>query len=780
METKKIIVKGVVQGVGFRPFIYRIGRENNLKGYVKNMGNYVEIVVSGEEEDIRNFLRDIRDKKPPLAQIEKMEVLDYSLPLPYRDFVIEGSGGRVEEDGGTVPPDVSICEECLREMWDRRNRRYRYPFIACTNCGPRFTIVKRLPYDRENTSMADFPLCEECLREYRDPRDRRFHAQATCCPRCGPQVYLVDSEGKVLGEGDKAILEGVKLLNEGSILAVKGIGGTHLACRCDMDHVVLELRERLGRPTQPFAVMSKEENLELFAEVGEEEWALLKSPRRPIVVLKKGRDYNSYFSEYISNLDTIGVMLPYSGLHYLLLEGSEALAYVMTSGNLPGHPMVIENDEILHKLRGIADYFLIHNREIVNRCDDSVVKRVNKRVVFLRRSRGYVPEPVVVVNHRDIRENRENIIAVGPEINSTACLIKGNRFYLSQHIGNTSKYETFKYLSEGIERLLRITNTRDIQGVVCDLHPGYNSTRLARELAERFDAELYSIQHHKAHAYALLGDEDIFQDSIIVAIDGLGYGEDGKIWGGEILRYRDKRMERVGHLEEQYMPGGDICTEYPLRMLMAILYKRLEREELLEFIRGYNVFDDRTLELILFQLDRGINLQETTSCGRVLDALSAMLSICHRKTYDGEPAIRLEGFVRSRGYSEREYRRCLEMAREDIRIKGNRLITSDLVYRAYNMLLEGYEREFIGLYIHLAIGEGLSTMALKFGEREGVEYIGLTGGVSYNTIISQLIRRRVEEEGFKFLYHSRVPNGDGGISFGQGIGYILNKRLEHG
>lgn len=778
MKIKKIIIKGIVQGVGFRPFIYRIGKENNLRGYVKNMGNYVEIVVAGEDKDIKNFLKDIKNKKPPLAHIEKIVVLDYKAPLHYRDFVIEGSDSKTDEDGGTVPPDVSICEECLKEMWDRNNRRYMYPFTACTNCGPRFTIVRKLPYDRENTSMAQFPLCEECLREYRDPLDRRFHAQATCCPKCGPKVYLVDSESDVLDEGNSAILKSVKLLNEGYILAVKGIGGTHLACRCDIDDVILKLRERLNRPTQPFAVMTKEENVKLFTEIDEEELSLLKSPRRPIVVLKKGRDYSRYFSEYISNLDTVGVMLPYSGLHYLLLEGSEALAYVMTSANLPGYPMVIDNRDIFYKLRGIADYFLIHNREIVNRCDDSVVKKVNNRVVFLRRSRGYVPEPVVVVNHRDIRENKENIIAVGPEMNSTACLVKGNRFYLSQHIGNTSKYETFIYLSKGIENLLRITNTKDIHGVVCDLHPTYNSTKLAEELAERFNAELYRIQHHKAHAYSLLGDEDNFQESIIIAVDGLGYGEDGKVWGGEILRYRDNSMKRIGHLEEQYMPGGDLCTEYPLRMLMSILYKKLEEGELLEFIRSYNIFDDRILELILFQLDRKINVMETTSCGRVLDAVSALLSICHRKTYDGEPAVRLEGFVRSKGYGDDEYRRCLEMAREDIKIKNKKLITSDLVYRAYNMLLEGYEREFIGLYIHLAIGEGLSSMAVKFGEREGVEYIGITGGVSYNSIICKVVKDRVEEEGFKFLYHSKVPNGDGGVSFGQGIGYILNKDLK--
>ncbi|HIP17033.1 MAG TPA: carbamoyltransferase HypF [Methanothermococcus okinawensis] len=783
MEIKKIIVKGIVQGVGFRPFVYRLAKENNLKGYVKNMGNYVEIIVAGNKSNINNFLKEMKHKKPALSQINEIIVsdnLDKDFNFDYDDFNIKDSDNKeLDKDSGdigTIPPDVAICEDCLKEMLDKSNRRYKYPFIACTNCGPRFTIVKKLPYDRDNTSMDKFPLCEDCLREYRDPMDRRFHAQATCCPRCGPRVYLVDREGNTLCNSNGAINEAIKILSEGNILAIKGIGGSHLACHCDNDDAIIKLRKRLNRPTQPFAIMTKEENLRLFADPQWDELILLKSPKRPIVVVEKNENYKDYISEYVSNLNTVGVMLPYSGMHYLLLEGNN-IAYVMTSANLPGYPMVINNRDILFKLKNIADYFLLHDRKIVNRCDDSVLKKINNNMVFIRRSRGYAPEPIIVNNHPLIKNNDKNILCVGPEINSTVCLIKGNKFYLSQYIGNTSKYETFNFLKEGIENLIRITNSNRIDAIVCDLHPSYNSTNLAKDLAERFGADLYPIQHHKAHGFSLLGDNDIFQNSIIITIDGVGYGEDGNIWGGEILRYSNNKMDRIGHLEEQYMPGGDLSTKYPLRILLSILYKKLSREELIEFINGYNFFDEKTLNLILFQLDKKINVSRTTSCGRVLDSISSMLNICNTKTYDGEPAIRLESISENfkKYHDYREYNKCLEMAQDNVKIKNNILNTTDLVYSAYNMLLEGYSREFIALYVHLGIAEGLSSLALRFGRKEDFEYIGLTGGVSYNKIISERIRENIEKEGFKFLYPNKAPNGDGGISFGQGIGYILNK-----
>ncbi|WP_421077819.1 carbamoyltransferase HypF [Methanothermococcus sp. Ax23] len=783
---KKIIVKGIVQGVGFRPFVYRIAKNNNLKGYVKNMGNYVEIVVMGNKDDINSFLDDLMTKKPPLAQINEINVFDElnesNYKSNYEDFIIEKSQeNKGNKEEGTIPPDVAICEDCLKEIMDKNDRRYRYPFTACTNCGARFTIVKELPYDRENTSMDEFPLCEDCLNEYKNPMDRRFHAQATCCPKCGPEVFLTDKNGNILYKKDDAVQNAVKLLKDGYILAIKGVGGTHLACCCDDDNVVLNLRNRLNRPTQPFAVMTKPENLNLFANFDDDELNLLKSPKRPIVVLEKNEDYDKYFSKYVSNLNSIGVMFQYSALHHLLLE-TDKIAYIMTSANLPGLPMAIKNDDILNNLKDIADYFLLHNREIVNRCDDSVLKKINNRMIFLRRSRGYAPEPIIVNNNPAIKNNDKNILCVGPELNSTACLVKGNKFYLTQYIGKTSKYETFNYLNDAIKNLMKITNTNKIDAVVCDLHPNYNSTKLAYELAERFGAELYKIQHHKAHAYSLMGDNDVFEDGIFIAIDGLGYGEDGNIWGGEVLKYdkNKNKMERIGHLEEQYQAGGDLATKYPLRMLLSILYKKLSRDELIEFIKGYDFFSDKDLKLMLFQLDKKINVVNTTSCGRILDSVSAMLSVCYERTYDGEYAIRLESVAENfvKKYPK-DYKKCVEMVKNDIKIKNNILNTTDLVYNCYKMLLGGFEKEFIAYYIHLALADGLSEIAIKNAEHEGINYIGLTGGVSYNKIISERIRQNVESNGFKFLYHRRAPNGDGGISFGQGVGYILNRCYDY-
>ncbi|EHP85410.1 carbamoyltransferase HypF [Methanotorris formicicus] len=758
MDFIKIHVKGIVQGVGFRPFVYRIAKENNLKGYVKNMGNYVEIVVGGKKEDIEKFIDDLKSKKPPLSKIDDLKIKLNELKLHFDDFVILNSEETDREEEGTIPADVAICEECLKEMVDKNDRRYRYPFIACTNCGPRFTVIEKVPYDRENTSMRDFPLCEVCLEEYKNPLDRRFHAQATCCPKCGPKVFLTDENGEVLYEKDEAINEAIKLLEGGKILAVKGIGGTHLVCKVNDDEVVLTLRKMLGRPSQPFAVMSKLEYLSLFAEYGDEELETLISPRRPIVVLKKNDDYNKYFSKYVSNLDTIGVMLPYSGLHYLLFD--KEIAYIMTSANLPGLPMVKDNDEILKKLKGIADYFLLHNRRIINRCDDSVMKKINNRMIFLRRSRGFAPEPIEVKIN-----NSKNILCVGGELNSTACLVKKNKFYLTQYIGNTSKYETFCYLKDAINNLIKITNTNKIDVVVCDMHPLFNSTKFAEELASK-GIELFRIQHHHAHVFSLMGDNNYFDDCIIIALDGVGYGLDGNIWGGEIFAWKNNEMKRIGHLEEQYQLGGDLATKYPLRMLLGILYKKIG-EEAIDIIKEYKFFSDKELKIFSLQLEKKINCPITTSCGRVLDAISSLLSVTFEKTYDGEPAIRLEALA-----SEFIKRKRIDIE-VNPKIKNDILNTTDLIYNCHEMLKNGVDRGYIAYYAHIYIADGLSKTAIKNAEKLGIDCIGLSGGVSYNKIISERIRENVENHGFKFLYHKNVSNGDGGLSFGQGVGYIL-------
>ncbi|MBA2869295.1 carbamoyltransferase HypF [Methanococcus maripaludis] len=767
MTAKRIDVKGIVQGVGFRPFVYRIAKKNDLKGYVKNMGNYVEIVVSGELNNINAFLSDLKLEKPPLSKIDNISIedMDKNLNEIYSDFTIKLSENSEIEEEGTIPPDISICDECLKEIMNKKDRRSNYAFTACTNCGPRFTVIEKLPYDRENTSMTDFPLCEKCIEEYKNPEDRRFHAQATCCDDCGPEVFITDNSGKMIS---KDIDDAVKFLENGKILAIKGIGGTHLVCSINSDETILELRKRLNRPTQAFAVMSREEYLDLFSKIDENELNTIKSAKKPIVALKKNESYEKYFSKHVSNLNTIGVMLPYSGLHYLLFENTDQIAYIMTSANLPGLPMSINNDQILEKLGNIADYFLLHNRKIVNGCDDSVLKEINGKMELLRRSRGFAPEPVEV-NYEKIKKSSKNILALGPELNSVACLVKNNKFYLTQYIGNTGKYETFNYLKDAVENLIKITNTNKIDAVVCDLHPSFNSTIFAKELGEKYGIPVTQVQHHESHCYSLMGDSDTFENNVTIAIDGLGYGNDGNIWGGEVFLFKEGKIERTGHLEEQIQPGADLASKYPLRMLASILNKA--NLNVSEIIKEYNYFSEKELKLILFQLEKNINVSKTTSTGRILDSISALVSLCFERTYDGEPSIRLEALANEYTGKISEIEKLVE---DSIKIENNILNTTSLVTKSLEMLNNDEKIEKIAYFIHIALADGLSKIAIETAKKQGIEYIGLTGGVSYNKIISERIVENIKKESLKPLIHERIPNGDGGISFGQAIGYLLN------
>ncbi|MBA2860241.1 carbamoyltransferase HypF [Methanococcus maripaludis] len=769
MTAKRIDVKGIVQGVGFRPFVYRIAKKNDLKGYVKNMGNYVEIVVSGELNNINAFLSDLKLEKPPLSKIDNISIEDIdeneNLNEIYSDFTIKLSDTSEIEEEGTIPPDISICDECLKEIMNKKDRRSNYAFTACTNCGPRFTVIEKLPYDRENTSMTDFPLCEKCIEEYKNPEDRRFHAQATCCDDCGPEVFITDNSGKMIS---KDIDDAVKFLENGKILAIKGIGGTHLVCSINSDETILELRKRLNRPTQAFAVMSREEYLDLFSKINENELNAIKSAKKPIVALKKNESYEKYFSKHASNLNTIGVMLPYSGLHHLLFENTDQIAYIMTSANLPGLPMSINNDQILEKLGNIADYFLLHNRKIVNRCDDSVLKEINGKMELLRRSRGFAPEPVEV-NYKKIKNNSKNILALGPELNSVACLVKNNKFYLTQYIGNTGKYETFNYLKDAVENLIKITNTNKINAIVCDLHPSFNSTLLAKELGEKYGIPVTQVQHHESHCYSLMGDSDTFENNVTIAIDGLGYGNDGNIWGGEVFLFKEGKIERTGHLEEQIQPGADLASKYPLRMLASILNKA--NLNIFEIINEYNYFSQKELKLIGFQLEKNINVSKTTSTGRILDSISALVSLCFERTYDGEPSIRLEALANEYTGKISEIEKLVE---KSIKIENNILNTTSLVTKSLEMLNNDEKIEKIAYFIHIALADGLSKIAIETAKKQGIEYIGLTGGVSYNKIISERIVENIKKESLKPLIHERIPNGDGGISFGQAIGYLLN------
>ncbi len=752
-EARLLHITGTVQGVGFRPFIYQLAKANGLYGYVKNLGNYVEVFIEGSRESLENFLRELPEKKPPLAKITEIKIKN--LPFSgYSKFIIVPSESGVFENS-IIPPDTAICEQCKSEIFDPSSRYYHYPFTVCTNCGPRYTTVRTLPYDRENTTMVDFPLCPECEKEYTDPLNRRYHAQPVCCPKCGPEIWLSDPEGKVLSKGYEAIARASDLLQQGSILAIKGFGGFHIACNARKEEPVNELRSRLRRSEQPFAVMAKNaEIVKSFAQLEGAGGEYLTSFRRPITVLTRSKEYN--LAESVSSgLHNIGVMLPYTGTQNLLFDRVPDAVYVMTSANLPGRPMVVENKEALKKLKGIADFYLLHNRVIANRNDDTVIRVVNGRATFIRRSRGFVPEPV------ELPFEVEASVGVGAEMNSTVTVAKGKLAYISQYIGNTSHVETFRYHSEVVRHLIRLTGIEPLKWG-CDLHPVFNTTRFALKMGGE---DTLQVQHHHAHMLALMADNSLPLDSRIlgIALDGVGYGSDGTVWGGELFESSYFGFGRAGHLLPQPMPGGDLASKIPSRMVLGILFGKLGREELeklpLIFPKGAAEFST-----VIKQLETGVNVVRSSSTGRVLDAAAALLGICGIRTYDGEPSMKLESAAKKSTHVV-----DLPVVFTKDRDSGVPVLdTTELLLGVYE-LSGKYSPETLAFAVEESLATGISELSASLAAKRGIEKIGLSGGVAYNDHITSSIAETVNEAGFEFLGHRQVPCGDGCISFGQAI-----------
>ncbi|RXA19597.1 carbamoyltransferase HypF [Methanosarcina sp. MSH10X1] len=761
-EARLLHITGTVQGVGFRPFIYQLAKANGLFGYVKNLGNYVEILIEGNQESLDNFLRELPEKKPPLAKVT--EIKTKNVPFSgYSEFIIVPSESGIFENS-IIPPDTAICEQCRSEIFDPSSRYYRYPFTVCTNCGPRYTTVRTLPYDRENTTMADFPLCPECQKEYTDPLNRRYHAQPVCCPKCGPDIWLSDAEGNVLAKGYKAITSASDFLQRGSILAIKGFGGFHIACNARKEEPVDELRRRLKRPEQPFAVMAKNAAVvETFADVEGAGKEYLTSYRRPITVLPMSEEFN--LAESVSpSLHNIGIMLPYTGTQNLLFDCIPDAVYVMTSANLPGRPMVVENKESLEKLKGIADFYLLHNRVIANRNDDTVIRIVNGQAAFIRRSRGFVPEPI------ELPFEVEASIGVGAEMNSTVTVAKGKLAYISQYIGNTSHVETFKYHSEVVRHLIQLTGIDPLRWG-CDLHPAFNTTRFALRMGGE---NTLKIQHHHAHMLALMADNSLPLDSRIlgIALDGVGYGSDGTVWGGELFESSYLEHKRIGHLLPQPMPGGDLAARVPSRMVLGILFERLGRAELEKLPL---IFPQGTMEFstVMKQLEAGINIVQSSSTGRVLDAAAAMLGVCKIRTYDGEPAMKLESAARKSTHTVD----LPVIIKKDMNSGLPVLDTTELLMGVYD-LSGKYSSSDLAFAVEESLAKGVSELAASLAAKRGLEKIGLSGGVAYNDHITSCIAETVREAGFEFLAHCQVPCGDGCISFGQALAAGLSIKPE--
>ena len=747
MKALKILTQGIVQGVGFRPYVYRLAYDLNLKGYVRNLGNVVEIIVEGENTN--DFLKRLENELPPIAEIDSVTCEEIELNN-YEDFKIIESGDSYS-GVSVIPPDIAICDKCLAEIRNPDDRRYKYPFNACTDCGPRFTVIESVPYDRIRTSMEEFPLCDECLSEYRQPLDRRYHGEAICCEECGPQMEIYKGSDKL--DVENPIKKGSEILKDGKILAIKGIGGTHLVVDAYNDEAINELRKRLNRPHQAFAVMTKDlKSIKNYAMLSSNEIKTITSNKRPIVILKKNDNYP--FPESLSpGLHNIGVMLPYSPMHYLLFDESDIDTFVMTSANTPGEPMMIKNSEIIS---GVNDYSLIHNRKILNRCDDSVIRFRNDELSFIRRSRGYTPEPYTI----DYDVNDSNVLALGPELDVTFSIARDDKVYPSQHIGNTNKPKTLEFLRDGIENMQRILKINDFDVIACDMHPHFFTTRLAYELGEKYDAEVMPIQHHHAHSAALANDYGI-DEMIVIAADGVGYGSDKTSWGGEILYTDINDFERLAHLQPQLMPGGDIATKYPARMLASIL----NDTDLISNYSSYFKYGEIEIKNIFKQMDAQINVGKTTSTGRVLDSMAVALEICHERSYEGECSMKLESAAY---YSTKD----LEIP---VIIENNQLNTTEILREVVKLYQNGEKASDVASAGQNAVASGLSQLAMDGAEKKKIDVIGATGGVFYNEAITKTVKNNIETNGYKFIQHKNTCAGDGSVSLGQCV--IVKKKV---
>ncbi|MDE2588328.1 MAG: carbamoyltransferase HypF [Patescibacteria group bacterium] len=777
-----------MQGVGFRPFIYRTAHKYSLRGYVQNRADAgVKIVAEGKEENVKRFINEIKESHPPLAKIYDIKVnYENTNSNQFEYFSIQKSSSDTDRGGSIIPPDVSICDSCLAELCDPKNRRHDYFFITCTDCGPRYTTIQGLPYDRPNTTMVDFPMCDDCNREYHDPLNRRFHAQTIACKVCGPKVLLVNRASSprctmcvhssyedllefditaqcrdcppdawIYGsaeryECDDPIREAGKLIEEGYIVAIKGNGGFHIATSTLNDKPLEKLRARKERGNKPFGVMAKDlQTARSFAQISEDEERLLTSYIKPIVLLKKRRD--SILSSLIApDIDRIGTMLPYTGMHAMLFDRVREPAFVMTSANPPNEPIITENSLAMKKLKDVVDFFLIHNRKIAQRADDSVIRMHGKNPSIIRRSRGFAPQPIHLV-----KSSKKSILSLGAELNVTSCIISNDKAIISQHIGDIEKYETLEFLKDATEHLIKLTNAK-IDLVACDLHPSFNTTQLAKEFANRFHCPLVRVQHHSAHISSLMGEYGLGK-IIGIAADGYGYGSDGSAWGGEILYCNDGLFERVAHLQDQPLVGGDLATRYPLRMVAAILKEHSGINEWLSQRADHFQYGKRELDVILKEASSR-NLTKTSSLGRILDTISALLDICYKRTYEGEPAMRLES-VASNGK---------DVLHLEPQINNGILETTFLLKEIFENR-KNYSITDLASSAQSYLARGVAQLAVSKAKMRHIDSIGFSGGVAHNESMTNIIRSVVEGKGLKFYVHNQIPPGDGGISFGQAV-----------
>ncbi|RMG73881.1 MAG: carbamoyltransferase HypF [Nitrospirae bacterium] len=760
MKRYFVKIRGRVQGVGFRPFVYNLAKKLDLKGYVNNSSKGVTIDIEGNRVD--EFLKRLKESPPPLSEIEEIRV-EALAPRGYKDFSIVKS----KEEGSFthVSPDVSICDDCLSEMLDPSDRRFLYPFINCTNCGPRYSITLSLPYDRPNTTMKVFSMCEECLREYEDPGNRRFHAQPNACPECGPSVEfrLLNPQFKAL-TGDDPIENTIAVIRAGGVVAIKGLGGFHIACDAFNEEVVERLRQRKRKSNKPFALMAPElSHIEPHVYVDDEGRSLLESNRRPIVLFKRKSTCKIAPSVAPGN-SYLGFMLPYTPLHYLLFyypsgERKEPnfSCLVMTSGNLKEEPIVHENHEALTRLKELVDALLLHNRDIFMRVDDSVIKEG----VFIRRARGYVPEPIM------LGDEGPEVLAVGADLKNTFTLTKERYAIMSQHIGDMENYETLRFFEEVLENLKSLYRIEPVH-IAADLHPAY----LSRQWAESQSLPVTFIQHHHAHAAAVMAEHGLKGPVFGVILDGTGYGPDGTLWGAEVLLVDRTDFRRLAHFEPVVLPGGERAIKEPWRVAVSVLKNAfgIKTEDVLKRLGFYERIGKERVNLIEKLIDRPDFSPLSTGAGRLFDAVASILGLVDQNTYEAEAPIRLESLIRDGiedgyGFTLRE---------------GNETFVLSFSQTVREMVEDFFHSEgieIISTKFHNTVVDALTELLVMLSEKHRVckNRVVLSGGVFQNTYLLRRFRSALEERGFEVFFHRRVPPNDACISLGQA--YILRHRI---
>jgi len=747
---RQIDVAGIVQGVGFRPYVYRLAIERNLAGSVANSSAGVTIEIEGPVEAVEEFVTRLPLAAPPLSHITRVWVREVPCNGDHEFRILASKRG--EPVRTLISPDIAICEDCLRELFDPRDRRHRYPFINCTNCGPRFTIVRDIPYDRPYTSMAPFRMCPACQKEYDDPLNRRFHAQPNACWHCGPQVEFWDRRGRRIFV-ENPIAEAAAALTAGMVVAVKGLGGFHLAVDATNEHAVSLLRERKHRVEKPFAVMVPNlEEAAILCDFDEAARRALCTPQRPIVLLPK-RAPDVLPDAVAPHTRNLGIFLPYTPLHHLLLAEGSFSALVMTSGNLNEEPIAIDNQEAVERLSALADCFLVHDREILRRCDDSVIRMVRGKTRQLRRSRGFVPTPVF------LKEDVPSILAVGGELKNTICLTQGKNAFLSQHVGDLENLESYGFFEEAIEHLERILEIKP-QIVAYDLHPGYFSTKWA---LERKGVALVGVQHHHAHVASCMAENHLEGQVIGFALDGTGYGTDGQIWGGEVLIADYREFERVAHFDYVPMPGGEAAVREPWRMAVAYLDHHFGDEFVRWRVPFVEELDARDTDVLLRMIERGVNSPKTSSCGRLFDAVAALVGVRRTVNYEAQAAIELEMAMAAV---------TIEDAYPLDIVSSNTpwiIDTKPMFEAALCDLESGTSTAVISQRFHNGLVETFARTAEMIRDARSLNRVCLSGGSFHNVYLLTHLQGRLEQSGFQVFTHTEVPAGDGGLSLGQAM-----------